>query len=225
MRVLLIEDSVRLAKYVAAGLRREGYAVDVSADGEEGQYLAESGEYDVIVLDLMLPKRDGLSVLRELRAAGLKTHVLIMTAKDAVEDRVKGLREGADDYLIKPFAFEELLARLQALIRREYGVKKTIFRSGDVDIDMGSRAAFRCGEVLRLKPREYALLEYLALRAGEVVTRAEIEQHIYDERVDPVSNVVDSAICTLRRAIDPPGGPSMIQTRRGMGYVFGKASE
>ena len=225
MRILLIEDSARLATYVAKGLRRAGFAVDAAADGEEGQYLAESGDHDVIILDLMLPKRDGLTVLRALRSRGSKVHVLILTARDTVEDRVQGLEEGADDYLVKPFAFEELLARVQALIRRSYGTKRSVLAFGDLELDMARRGVSCAGAVLNLKPREYALLEYLALRAGEVVTRPEIERHIYDERVEPMSNVVDSAICSLRKVIDPPGGPSLIQTRRGMGYVFGAPAE
>ncbi len=174
----------------------------------------------MIVLDLMLPKRDGLSLLRELRSRECKTHVLILTAKDTVEDRVKGLDDGADDYLIKPFALEELVARIQALSRRSYGAKNPCLCFGDLEVDTVRRLALICGNVVPLKPREYALLEYLALRKGEVVARADIERHIYDERVEPFSNVVDSAVCSLRKSLDAPGRPSIIQTRRGMGYVF-----
>jgi len=220
MHVLIIEDSKRLQTYIAKGLRQRGYAVDVVSDGEEGLFLAETEEYDVIVLDLMLPKLDGLSLLRELRSRGCKTHVLILTAKDTVDDRVRGLGGGADDYLIKPFAFEELLARIQALIRRSYGNKAPRLVFGDLEIDVAIRSATRSGEDLGLRPREYALLEYLALRKGELVARTEIERHIYDERADPLSNVVDSAICSLRKVIDHPNSPSLIQTRRGMGYIF-----
>jgi DNA-binding response OmpR family regulator len=220
MRVLLIEDSARLRTYLARGLQRAGFAVDTAADGEEGLYYAESGDHDAIILDLMLPKLDGLSLLERLRGHGMKTHVLILTAKDTVEDRVKGLDTGADDYLVKPFALEELLARVQALVRRSYGVKTPKLSFGELEIDMARRVASRSGKELHLKPREYSLLEYLALRAGELVTRTEIERHIYDERVEPMSNVVDSAVCSLRKAIDVPGEASMIQTRRGMGYMF-----
>ena len=220
MRVLLVEDSIRLRTYLARGLQRAGFAVDTAADGEEGLYFALSGGHDAIILDLMLPKRDGLSLLKELRARDIKTHVLILTAKDTVEDRVKGLDTGADDYLVKPFALEELLARVQALVRRSYGVKTSRLSFGELEIDMVRRMALRSGKELSLKPREYSLLEYLALRAGELVTRTEIEQHIYDERVEPTSNVVDSAICSLRKAIDTPDKASMIHTRRGMGYMF-----
>lgn len=155
----------------------------------------------------------------------MKTHVLILTAKDTVEDRVLGLRDGADDYLIKPFAFDELLARVQALVRRGYGVKNSVLQFGGIEIDMARRQVSRSGELLDMKPREYPLLEYLALRAGEVVARSDIERHIYDERAEPMSNVVGSAICSLRKIIDPPGGPSTIQTRRGMGYVFGESPQ
>jgi len=222
MRVLVVEDSTRLRTYVSKGLRQRGYAVDTASDGEEGLFLAETGDYDVIVLDLMLPKLDGLSLLRELRSRNNKTHVLILTAKDTVEDRVKGLDGGADDYLIKPFAFEELLARIQALSRRSYGVKTPKLCFGDLEIDLVRRIVMRSGNELDLRPREYALLEYLALRRGEVVPRTEIERRIYDELVEPLSNVVDSAVCSLRKTIDIPGRPSMIRTRRGMGYVFGE---
>ena len=225
MRILFIEDSTRLQTYVSKGLRRVGYAVDSASDGEEGLHMAENDDYDVIILDLMLPKMDGMTLLNHLRERGHKTHVLILTARDALEDKVKGLQDGADDYLTKPFAFEELLARIQALSRRKYDVKTPVLRVGGLEIDLVRREAFREGVSLHLKPREYALLEYLALRRGELVSRSEIERHIYDERVEPMSNVVDSAVCSLRRAIDTPKQPSMIQTRRGMGYIFGGPAE
>ncbi len=220
MRILFVEDSKPLQKYVAKGLRQRGFAVDVAPDGEEGLFFAESGDYDVIVLDLMLPKMDGLSVLRRLRERNCSTYVLILTAKDTVDDRVKGLGDGADDYLIKPFAFDELVARIQALLRRSYNIKTTRLIFGDLEIDIAMRSVTKSGVQLDLRPREYSLLEFLALRSGSVVSRTEIECHIYDERVSPMSNVVDSAICSLRKAIDAPGCPSWIQTRRGMGYIF-----
>lgn len=218
MRLLIIEDSRRLRDSLTLGLRRVGYAVDAAADGEEGLWFAESNEYDVIVLDLMLPKMDGLTVLRRLRANGRDTHVLILTARDAVEDRVTGLQTGADDYLVKPFAFEELLARLQALVRRAYAAKNPVIQIGNLTLDTAQRLVQRGEEEIVLAPREYALLELLALRAGEVIARAEIEQHIYDDRAEPMSNVVDAAIYSLRRKIDAPDQPSLIRTRRGMGY-------
>ena len=221
MRVLLIEDSERLQRSIGAGLRKAGYAVDVSGDGEEGLWYATSNDYDVIVLDLMIPRLDGLSVLRKLRDAGRETHVLILTARDTIEDRVLGLRSGSDDYLVKPFSFDELLARVEALARRAHGIKRAVLRIGELEIDPAARVARRSGVAIDLPPREFALLEYLAMRRGQLCSRSDIEAHIYDDRAEPMSNVIDSAIYALRRKIDPPGGPSLIQTRRGAGYVFG----
>ncbi len=220
MRLLLIEDSARLRDSVSTGLRKAGYAVDSAADGTQGLWQAQSNEYDVIVLDLMLPGLDGLSLLKKLRTAGQDTHVLILTARDTVEDRVLGLRSGADDYLVKPFAFDELLARVQALARRRHGVKSPQLAFGGVRLDTSSRTVWRGDRQIELSPREYALLEYLALRQGQVVTRTEIEAHIYDERVEPMSNVVDAAIYALRKKLDVPDARSLIQTRRGVGYIL-----
>jgi DNA-binding response OmpR family regulator len=225
MRVLLVEDSERLRRIVGGGLRKAGYAVDEAADGEEGLWYAQGNDYDVLVLDLMLPKLDGLSLLRRLRESGKSTHVLILTAKDTVDDRVRGLRTGADDYLIKPFAFDELLARVEALARRSHGVKQAVLRIANLEIDISRRTVARDQIPLDLPPREFALLEYLALRQDQLVTRAEIETHIYDEQAEPMSNVVDAAIYALRKKIDAPGEKSLIQTRRGMGYILsGKRS-
>lgn len=221
MRLLLVEDSERLRRSVAGGLRKAGYAVDVSGDGEEGLWYALGNEYDVIILDLMLPKLDGLTLLRRLREKGKDTHVLIVTAKDTVEDRVLGLRSGSDDYLIKPFAFDELLARVEALARRTHGVKRAVIKVGDLEIDTSRRLTRRGSRAIDLPPREFALLEYLAMRKGQVVPRADIEAHIYDEYAELASNVVESAIYSLRKKIDSPDEPSLIQTRRGMGYVLG----
>jgi DNA-binding response OmpR family regulator len=220
MRVLLIEDSERLQRSVATGLRKAGYAVDVSGDGNEGLWYARSNAYDVIVLDLMLPGLDGLTLLRRLRQSGRDAHVLILTAKDTVEDRVVGLRAGADDYLIKPFAFDELLARVQALARRQHWVKNPQVTIGGLRIDTSARTVWRGERQIELSAREYAVLEYLLLRQGQVVTRPEIEQHVYDERAELMSNVVDAAVYSLRKKIDVPGEPSLIQTRRGIGYVM-----
>jgi DNA-binding response OmpR family regulator len=225
MKVLLVEDSTLLQRSVGTGLKKAGYAVDVTGDGKEGLWYAESNQYDVIVLDLMLPGLDGLTLLRRLRAQGKDTHVLILTAKDTVSDRVRGLQTGADDYLIKPFAFEELLARVQALCRRGYGQKTPRLRIGDLEIDMAARTVTRAGDVIDLTAREYRLLEYLALRRGEVVSRSEIEEHIYGESVDPLSNVVDSTICVLRKKITPPGRAPLIVTKRGLGYVMDAPTE
>jgi DNA-binding response OmpR family regulator len=220
MRILFVEDSKRLQRSIAIGLRKAGYTVDVTGDGQEGLWFAESYDYDVIILDLMLPGMDGLTILKRLREQGKKAFVLILTAKDTVEDKVEGLQTGADDYLVKPFAFEELLARIQALIRRKYGIKTNSINIGNLEIDLARRAVIGNGKEIDLMPREYALLEFLALRKGTLVSRAEIEEHIYDERVDPMSNVVDSAICTLRKKIDSSDEPSIIKTRRGMGYII-----
>jgi DNA-binding response OmpR family regulator len=220
MHVLLVEDSERLGRHVTAGLQKAGYAVDLAVDGEEGLWYARTNSYDVLVLDLMLPKLDGLSLLRKLREMGNQTHVLILTAKDAVDDRVLGLRTGADDYLVKPFAFDELLARIEALARRAHGVKQPTIRIGHIEIDTSSRTVRRGGELLELPPREYSLLEYLAMRQGQLVTRTEIESHIYDAQAELMSNVVDAAIYSLRKKIDVSGGKSLIQTRRGMGYIL-----
>ena len=220
MRILLIEDSPRLQRSLGDGLRRASYAVDVVGDGREGLARAQAGDYDLIVLDLMLPNLDGLTLLKRLRQEGRETHELILTAKDTVEDRVRGMQTGADDYLVKPFAFEELLARVQALLRRRHGPKNPSVRIGHLEIDTSARTVTIAGKPMSLAPREYALLEYLARRRGAVVSRSDIERHIYDDGAELVSNVVDSAICALRRKIDLPGEPSLVQTRRGMGYVL-----
>jgi DNA-binding response OmpR family regulator len=220
MRILLIEDSTRLQRSLKIGLKKAGYSIDVTGDGEEGLWFAESYGYDVIILDLMLPKLDGLTILRRLREQDKNVHVLILTAKDTVEDRVQGLQSGADDYLIKPFAFEELLARVQALVRRHYGVKKPCISIGELQIDTMKRRVTRKGKEIELPPREYALLEFLAMRKGMLVSRMEIEQHIYDEHAEPLSNVIDAAVCSLRKKIDETGKPSLITTRRGMGYII-----
>jgi DNA-binding response OmpR family regulator len=220
VRILLIEDSPRLQRSLADGLRKASYAVDVVGDGQQGLVRAEAGEYDLIILDLMLPGLDGLTILKRLRQRGKETHVLILTAKDTVDDRVRGLQTGADDYLIKPFAFDELLARVQALLRRRHGPKNPSIRIGHLEVDTSARMVTVAGSPVSLAPREYALLEYLARRQGVVVSRPDIERHIYDGATELTSNAVDSAICALRRKIDIPGEPSLVQTRRGMGYVL-----
>jgi DNA-binding response OmpR family regulator len=220
MRILVVEDSIRLQRTLGTALRKSGYAVDLASDGEEGLWHAESNSYDVIVLDLMLPKLDGLALLERLRRRGAKVHVLLLTARDTVADRVQGLRAGADDYLVKPFALEEFLARVQALCRRAYGTKQNLLAVGDLEVDLLGRTVRRAGRPIELTAREYLLLEYLACRRGQVVSRAEIENHIYDGQVDPMSNVVDSAICSLRKKLSEPGDVALIHTRRGLGYVL-----
>lgn len=220
VRVLVVEDSPVLRQTVATALRSSGFAVDASADGEDGLWHANSNDYDCIVLDIMLPLRDGLSVLRALREAQKPVPVLLLTARDAVEDRVVGLNAGADDYLIKPFALVELVARVQALCRRGYRKPDPVLRCGGLEVDTVARAV-RCGGVaVTLTPREYAVIEYLARRRGEVVTRAEIEAHVYDGVAELMSNVVDSTVYALRKKLAPiPGAPSLA-TRRGLGYVL-----
>jgi DNA-binding response OmpR family regulator len=222
MRVLVVEDYEPLARSVAQGLREAGYAVDLAADGEEGLWYAESNAYDAIVLDVMLPKLDGLSLLRKLREKKNPAAVLILTARDRVVDRVTGLDAGADDYLVKPFEFAELLARLRAVIRRRYQVQEAVIRIADLELDTGARLVKRGGDQVTLSAREYALLEYLALRKGQVVTRAEIWEHVYDFASDPTSNVVDVYIGYLRRKLDHQREPKLIQTRRGHGYMLGE---
>lgn len=226
MRLLVVEDSVRLQRSLVKALRYSGHVVDAAGDGDEGLWLAESNTYDVIILDVMLPKRDGLDVLRALRRTGRPGKVLLLTARDTVADRVHGLQTGADDYLVKPFALEELLARVQVLGRRAHGLKESRIAIDDLEIDLLHRTARRRGLHVELTAREYLLLEYLAIRRGQVVTRAEIEGQIYDGQVDPMSNVVDSAVCTLRKKIAQPAGAApLIHTRRGLGYVLERTEE
>lgn len=220
MRLLLVEDSARLQATIALGLRKAGYAVDVSGDGEDALWRAREGSYDLVILDVMLPKMDGLTVLRKLREAGNATHVLMLTVKDHVNDRVAGLRAGADDYLTKPFAFDELLARVEALVRRRYEKKNPVVRIGELELNTTARAVNCRGEMLALTPREYRLLEFLAQRVGEVVSRSEIEEHIYSDEKDLFSNAVESAISVLRRKIESAGCGPLIHTRRGLGYVL-----
>ena len=221
MRVLLVEDYLPIQKAVAKGLREAGFAVDVAADGEEGLWYATNNEYDSIILDLMLPVMDGLTVLKRLRSAGRLTHVLILTAKDTVADRVEGLNLGADDYLVKPFAFEELLARVKALMRRSYQAKNPSLEIADLKIETASQKVWRGKEEIQLTPREYALLEYMAMRTGEVVSRTDIWDHVYEFKSEADSNVVDVYIGYLRRKIERPGKTQLIHTLRGRGYLLG----
>ncbi len=225
MRLLLVEDYPPLQKSVVKGLREAGFAVDVTGDGREALWYAESNQYDVIVLDLMLPGLDGLSILSRLRAKGRQSHVLIITAKDAVADRVAGLNAGADDYLVKPFEFDELLARVQAMVRRSYHRKNPVMEIGPLRINTATQQVQRGDADLQLTAREYALLEYLAMRAGELVTRTDIWEHVYDFRSDATSNVVDVYVGHLRRKIDHEGESSLIETVRGRGYLLRKESK
>ncbi len=219
MRLLLVEDEPDAARILAKGLREQGYAVDVAADGPTACYQAAMADYDAMLLDVMLPGQDGFAVCRQLRAEGLTVPVLMLTARDAVDDRVTGLDSGADDYLEKPFDFRELLARVRALLRR--GGRPPLpdrLVVGDVEVDTRARRAFRAGRELPLTAREFALLEYLARRAGAVVGRAEISEHVWDESYDPLSNVIDVYVQRLRRKLDVRGRASLIRTRRGEGY-------
>lgn len=221
MRLLLVEDSRRLRETIAVALKRSGYAVDATGEGDEGLWLAQTYPYDAAILDIMLPGLDGLSILKQLRGEGNATPVMFLTAKDKIDDRVAGLRAGADDYLVKPFALEELLARVEALCRRSYQKAAPEVRVGDLTVNTTAKTAKRGEQLLDLAAREFALLEYLVLRQGEVVSRTEIEQHIYDDLVSPMSNVVDSAICVLRKTIAvTPDAKPLIHTRRGQGYVL-----
>ena len=221
MRVLVIEDYEPLRQSLEQGLREAGFAVDVTGDGEEGLWYALGSDYDAIVLDLMLPGRDGLSVLRKLRDEGRGSHVLILTAKDAVADKVRGLDLGADDYLVKPFAFEELLARLRALVRRSYRTKQSEITVEDLHVDVSTQQVTRGGQPVLLTPREYALLEYLAFRAGQVVSRTEIWEHVYEFNSSATSNVVDVYVGYLRKKLEGQGRPPLIHTIRGRGYLLG----
>ena len=218
MRVLVVEDNVPIQKSLAKGLREAGFAVDVSGDGEEGLWYATSNDYDVVVLDLMLPRVDGLTILRRLRADGRSTHVLILTARDTVQDRVLGLDTGADDYLVKPFAFEELLARVRALARRAYSAKNPQLTVDDLRLETSARRVWRGDDEVVLTSREYALLEYLAMRAGEAVSRTDIWEHVYEFNSEADSNVVDVYIGYLRKKVERPDGPALIHTIRGVGY-------
>jgi two-component system copper resistance phosphate regulon response regulator CusR len=224
MRILLVEDEPDAALLIAKGLREQAFAVDVASDGEQGARQADEVNYDAIILDVMLPRRDGLSVCRQIRARGALTPILLLTARDAVESRIEGLDSGADDYLTKPFAFGELLARLRAIIRRgTRPIVPEILRVEDLTIDTRTREARRGMRLIRLTAREYALLEFLARRAGEVVTRPDIAEHVWDEQYDQFSNVIDVYVQRLRRKLDDEGERPLIETRRGEGYVFGKS--
>ncbi|MBA3698164.1 MAG: response regulator transcription factor [Planctomycetes bacterium] len=221
MRVLLIEDYQPLRRSLEQGLREAGFSVDASADGEEGLWFATTNAYDAIILDLMLPKLDGLTVLERLRSAGNRTPVLILTARDSVDDRVRGLDHGADDYLTKPFALAELLARLRVMVRRGYSRPETVLTVGHLTLDTAARTVAVAGETIPLTAKEYALLELLARRSGELVSRSDIVEHCYDFAAEAASNVIDVYIGYLRRKLERPDRPRLIHTRRGQGYLLG----
>jgi DNA-binding response OmpR family regulator len=221
VRILVVDDDVRLCSVIRRGLVEEGHAVDTANDGEEGQYYAEISEYDLVILDIMMPKIDGLAVCRSLREARRDVPILMLTAKDAVSDRVVGLDTGADDYLVKPFAFDELLARVRALTRRHAPTRATVLAIGDVSLDTVTRRVHRGDREIELTAKEYAVLEYLMRNPGAVITRGMIEEHAWNNDFDSVSNLVDVYIRRLRSKLDvdgKPGEPSLIETIRGAGY-------
>ncbi|MEP6921627.1 MAG: response regulator transcription factor [bacterium] len=220
MRILLVEDDPGIARFVARGLREQTYAVDVSSDGEDALYKVSVNEYDAVILDVMIPKRDGFEVCRELRASGSAIPIIMLTARDTVQDRITGLDAGADDYLIKPFAVTELLARLRALLRRGHVVRPATIQIADLLLDTQARRATRGGRELKLTTKEYALLDYLAREAGRVVSRAEIAEHVWDENFDPMTNLIDVHINRLRRKVDNGFSGRLIHTRRGEGYML-----
>ena len=222
MRILVVEDEVKIAQFVKRGLKEEGYAVDVAIDGEEGHFMLSSNEYDAIILDLMLPKIDGLTLCRTLRKEGNQTPIIMLTAKDTVKDKVKGLDSGADDYLPKPFAFEELLARVRVLLRKKDGRVQTQLKVDDLVMDILTHKVTRADKEIDLTVKEYALLEYLMRNAGNIVTRTMISEHVWDINFDTFTNVIDVYINYLRNKIDSGFENKMIHTVRGKGYLLKK---
>ena len=221
MRLLIIEDDRESADYLAKAFREVGYVADLASDGEEGLALADTGEYDVLVVDRMLPKRDGLSLIGALRDKGNRTPVLILSALGQVDDRIKGLRAGGDDYLPKPYAFAELLARVEVLSRRHGGpAEETSYRVGDLELDRLSHKVTRAGEEIILQPREFRLLEYLMQHAGKVVTRTMLLEHVWDYHFDPQTNVIDVHVSRLRAKIDRDFEAPLLHTIRGAGYMI-----
>lgn len=221
MRVLVIEDDRKIASFLVKGLKQNGYAADHAADGEAGLDLALHTPYDAAVVDIMLPRRDGLSVVQELRRQKVNLPVIFLSAKSSVDDRIKGLQSGGDDYLVKPFALSELLARLQALIRRSsQTVEPTTITVGDLTLNLLTREVTRAGQPIELQAREFSLLEYLMRNAGKAVAKATILEHVWDYSFDPQTNVVDVVVCRLRNKLDKGFDKSLIHTIRGVGYVL-----
>lgn len=220
MRILVVEDEKRLASFISKGLKEKSYAVDVSYDGDDGLYLAETNTYDLIVLDIMLPHRDGFSICRELRKKMNQTPILLLTARDAVDDKIKGLDAGADDYLTKPFAFEEFLARVRALIRRSQNIKTTKLKVADLELDQLTHKVVRGSQPIELTSTEYSLLEYLMLNANQVVTRTMISEHVWNIDFDSFSNVINVYINYLRNKIDNDFDRKLIHSIRGSGYIL-----
>jgi len=225
MRVLLIEDDLKTASFISKGLKEAGFAVDHVADGESGLQMASVESYDAAIVDIMLPKMDGLTLIETLRQEKINTPVIILSAKRAVDDRVKGLQRGGDDYLTKPFAFSELLARVQGLIRRNSGVlEPTSLRVSELSMDLLTREVAREGKEIDLQPREFALLEYLMRNQGKVVSKTMIMEHVWNYNFDPQTNVVEARICRLRDKVDKDFGKKLIHTIRGVGYVLKETS-
>jgi DNA-binding response OmpR family regulator len=220
MRILLVEDEPRMANIIAKGLREHSYAVDTAADGDAALYQSSINDYDLIVLDVLLPERDGFEVCREIRARGITTPVLMVTARAAVDDRIAGFDAGADDYLTKPFSFRELLARIKALLRRETNLRPVVLQIHDLRIDSASHRVSRANQEVPLTAKEYALLEYLALRTGRLVSRSDIAAHVWDESFDPFSNTIEVYINRLRKKIDENHPIKLLHTRRGEGYIL-----
>ena len=220
MRLLLVEDSDRLRRMLAKALGRLGHAVDEASEAAEADVILRAHSFDAVVLDLMLPGRSGLDLLAAWRRDGITVPVIILTALTQVEDRVRGLALGADDYLPKPFALEELAARLEAVVRRGRGRADSRLCLGEIEIDLAGRIVRRGGEPVELTAREFALLECLARRSGQIMSRAQIEEHLYNESDSPLSNAVDAAVCALRKKLCPPGAAPLIHTRRGLGYIL-----
>jgi len=220
VRILLVEDESRVAGFIAKGLREQSYAVDIATDGESALYQAAINHYDLVILDVMLPLKNGHAVCRELRAAGFRSSILMLTARDAIDDRVEGLDAGADDYLVKPFDFKELLARLRALSRRSGVPRPEVMRAADLSLNTASHVVTRAGRAINLTAKEYALLEFLVLHQDRIVGREAIAQHVWDESFDAFTNVIDVYVKRLRAKLDAGGAPRLIHTRRGEGYIL-----
>src|SRR5271169_5772945 len=224
MRLLLVEDDSRIARFVTRGLEEQSYAVDVVANGNDALYQVEINDYDLVILDVMIPGKDGFATCRAIRDLGKRMPILMLTARDAVEDRIKGLDSGADDYLTKPFEFGELLARLRALLRRPQELRSSRIKVGDLELDTAAQTVKRRNKAISLTAKEYALLEFLVRNANRVIGRSEIAEHVWDESFDPFSNLIEVYVNRLRRKIDPDGSSGVLQTRRGAGYIL-KSSE
>jgi two-component system copper resistance phosphate regulon response regulator CusR len=220
MRALLVEDEPRVAHFIMKGLREQSFAVDVSTDGEDALYKVSISEYDIVILDVMIPLKDGFRVCREMREQGIKVPILMLTARDGIEDRILGLDSGADDYLIKPFDFKELLARSRALLRRPKQLRQDTIQVADLKLNIANHSAIRSDRKISLTAKEYALLEFFVLSENKIVSREQIAEHVWDENFDPFSNVIDVYVRRLRKKIDEGFAKPLIYTRRGEGYLL-----